>query len=224
MHDSSANQDGDIWEEARERMVENQIRRRGISDSRVLDAMRRVPREEFVSPERKDFAYDNCALPIDCNQTISQPYTVAYMCAAAQLTGNENVLEVGSGSGYGAAVLSLLAREVHTVERIPELVQQASERLQRLGYSNVHVYTADGTLGVPQAAPFDAIIVTAGAESLPRPYLDQLKEGGRIIIPIGTEFSGQTMYRFTLKNGKLTEEALGAFTFVPLIGEFGWSS
>ncbi|WP_299461610.1 protein-L-isoaspartate(D-aspartate) O-methyltransferase [uncultured Gimesia sp.] len=222
MHDSSANQDSDIWQEARERMVENQIRMRGINDLRILDAMRRVPREEFVSPDQKIFACNDCALPIDCNQTISQPYTVAYMCAAAQLTGNENVLEVGCGSGYGAAVLSLLAREVHTVERIPELVQQASERLQRLGYFNVQVYSADGNLGVPQAAPFDAIIVTAGAKSLPKPYLNQLKEGGRIIIPIGTEFTGQTMCRFTLKNGKLSEEDLGAFTFVPLIGEFGW--
>tara|TARA_R110002095_G_scaffold197518_4_gene176735 strand:- start:1517 stop:2191 length:675 start_codon:yes stop_codon:yes gene_type:complete len=222
MHDSSVNQNSDLRQKARERMVENQIRKRGISDSRVLDAMRRVPREEFVSHESKDFAFDDCALPINCSQTISQPYTVAYMCAAAQLSGNENVLEVGCGSGYGAAVLSLLAREVHTVERIPELVQQAKERLQRLGYSNVHVYTSDGTLGVPEAAPFDVIIVTAGAESLPDPYLTQLKEGGRIIIPIGTEFTGQTMYRFTLKNGKLSEENLGAFSFVPLIGEFGW--
>lgn len=224
MHDSIENQDNDNWEVARLEMVENQIRIRGISDPRVLEAMRRVPREEFVSPDRKELAYTDCALPIDCNQTISQPFTVAFMCEAAQLTGDETVLEIGSGSGYGAAVLSLLAREVHTVERIPELVQQAEERLQRLNYSNVHVYTADGTLGVPEAAPFDAIIVTAGAASLPQPYLDQLKEGGRIIIPIGTEYTGQTMYRFTLKNGKLSQEDLGAFAFVPLIGEHGWSS
>jgi len=224
MHESSSIQNRDKWETLRQQMVENQLRIRGISDLRVLDAMSRVPREEFVSPEKKEFAYNDCALPIDSNQTISQPFTVAYMCEAAQLTGDENVLEIGSGSGYGAAVLSLLAREVHTVERIPELMQQATERLQHLDYSNVQVYTADGTMGVPQAAPFDAIIVTAGAESLPEPYLDQLKDGGRIIIPIGTEHTDQTMYRFTLKNGELHQENLGAFTFVPLIGGYGWLS
>jgi protein-L-isoaspartate(D-aspartate) O-methyltransferase len=146
------------------------------------------------------------------------------MCQAAQLTGDEKILEVGTGSGYGAAVLSLLASEVHTVERIPELKQQAAKRLQRLGYLNVQFHTADGTLGVPEAAPFDAIIVTAGAASLPEPYRNQLKSGGRIIIPIGTEHSGQTMFRYTLKNGELFEENLGAFTFVPLIGKYGWSN
>lgn len=223
MTEPTSNHDSDLWEAARLKMVENQLRFRGISDSRVLDAMSRVPREEFVSPAQKQFAYNDCPLPINCSQTISQPYTVAFMCEAAQLTGHENVLEVGTGSGYGAAVLSLLAHEVHTIERIPELVQQASKRLISLGYSNVHVYSSDGTLGVPEAAPFDAIIVTAGAETLPEPYVEQLNEGGRIIIPIGSEFMGQTMYRYTKKNGKLSQENLGAFAFVPLIGEYGWS-
>ncbi len=211
------------WKSARMEMVNSQLRMRGIKDKRVLDSMRQVPREEFVLPERKSYTYNDCALPIDCDQTISQPYTVAYMCEAAQLTGTENVLEIGSGSGYGAAVLSLLAREVHTVERIPELAQQATERLKRLGYSNVQVHTADGTRGSLEAAPFDVIIVTAGAESLPQPYLDQLKDGGRIIIPVGTKSTGQTMYRFSQKNGELTQENLGEFAFVPLIGEFGWA-
>ncbi|QDT43841.1 Protein-L-isoaspartate O-methyltransferase [Gimesia alba] len=223
MTEPTSNHDSDLWETARQKMVENQLRFRGISDPRVLDAMSRVPREKFVSPEQKQFAYNDCALPIDCSQTISQPYTVAFMCEAARLTGHENVLEVGTGSGYGAAVLSLLAHEVHTIERIPELVQQASARLTSLGYSNVHVYSSDGTLGVAEAAPFDAIIVTAGAETLPEPYVEQLNEGGRIIIPIGSETMGQTMYRYTLIKGELTQENLGAFAFVPLIGEYGWS-
>ena len=215
-------QNGDKWKMARQTMLKHHLQPRGINDRRVLDAMSRVPREEFVSPDQQAFSYNDCALPIDCNQTISQPFTVAYMCQAAQLTGDEKVLEVGSGSGYGAAVLSLLASEVHTVERIPELKEQAVERLNRLGYPNVYVHIADGTLGIPEAAPFDVIIVTAGAASLPEPYLNQLKPGGRIIIPIGTEHTGQTMYRYTLKNGELSEENLGAFTFVPLIGEYGW--
>ncbi|MCA9014152.1 MAG: protein-L-isoaspartate(D-aspartate) O-methyltransferase [Planctomycetaceae bacterium] len=223
MTEPTSHQDSALWESSRLKMVENQLRMRGICDPRVLEAMNRVPREEFVSPEQKPFAYHDCPLPIDCSQTISQPYTVAFMCEAAQLTGDERILEVGTGSGYGAAVLSLLAREVHTVERIPELAEQASERLTRLGYSNVHVYTSDGTLGVPEAAPFDAIIVTAGAETLPEPYVEQLKEGGRIIIPVGPEFMGQTMYRYTKIRGNLSQENLGAFAFVPLIGEYGWT-
>ena len=216
------NDNSEDFQQARELMVDRQIRKRGISDPRVLSAMRQVPREDFVLPENRTRACSDCALPIDCQQTISQPYTVAFMCEAAQLTGNENVLEIGTGSGYGAAVLSLLAREVHTVERIPELARQASQKLAAMNYNNVHVYTADGTLGVPAAAPFDAIIVTAGAESLPEPYVEQLNAGGRIIIPIGSRSAGQTMYRFTLQNGQLKKENLGAFAFVPLIGECSW--
>ncbi len=203
-------------------MLAQHLQPRGIDDRRVLDAMSQVPREKFVSLDQQSLAYNDCALPIGYNQTISQPFTVAYMCQAAQLKGDENVLEVGTGSGYGAAVLSLLASEVHTVERIPEFKKQATERLHRFGYSNVHIHTADGNQGVQEAAPYDVIIVTAGAASLPEPYRNQLKPDGRIIIPIGTEHTGQTMYRFTLKNGELSEENLGAFTFVPLIGEYGW--
>lgn len=217
-------QSDDDFSSARQTMIEQHLRQREITDPRVLEAIGCVPRELFVPPESRRFAYNDCALPIDCHQTISQPYTVAFMCAAAQLTGKETVLEVGTGSGYGAAVLSLLAREVHTIERIPELASQAAERLQRLGYDNVHVYTDDGTLGLPQAAPFDAIIVTASSEQLPAPYQEQLSEGGRIIIPLGSESTGQRMYRFTLRNGKLSEEVLGAFVFVPLIGKFGHPS
>ncbi|MEQ8636561.1 protein-L-isoaspartate(D-aspartate) O-methyltransferase [Gimesia maris] len=221
---SDSVQSDDNFISARQTMIEQHLRQREITDPRVLEAIARVPREQFVPPESQRFAYNDCALPIDCHQTISQPYTVAFMCAAAQLTGNEVVLEIGTGSGYGAAVLSLLAREVHTIERIPALASQAAERLQRLGYDNVHVYTEDGTLGLPQAAPFDAIIVTASSEELPEPYQVQLSEGGRIIIPLGSESTGQRMYRFTLNNGKLSEEVLGAFVFVPLIGKYGHRS
>lgn len=222
--DSEYVQSDDNFVTARQTMNEQQLRKRDITDPRVLEAIGRVPREYFVSPESQRFAYNDSALPIDCHQTISQPYTVAFMCAAAKLTGKETVLEIGTGSGYGAAVLSHLASVVHTVERIPELAIQATERLQRLGYDNVHVYTDDGTLGLPQAAPFDAIIVTAAAEQLPEPYLAQLKEKGRIIIPLGSDSTGQRMYRFTLRNGNLAEEVLGAFVFVPLIGKFGHPS
>lgn len=221
---SESSLNDDPFENARQTMVEKHLRQRDIHDPRVLAAIKRIPREQFVPPGSQRFAYNDCALPIDCHQTISQPYTVAFMCAAAQLTGDETVLEIGTGSGYGAAVLSQLAREVHTVERIPELAEEATGRLQRLGYDNVHVYTDDGTLGLAQAAPFDAIIVTAAAEQLPAPYQQQLNEGGRIIIPLGSETTGQRMYRFTLHNGKLSEENLGAFVFVPLIGKFGHPS
>jgi protein-L-isoaspartate(D-aspartate) O-methyltransferase len=161
------------------------------------------------------------ALPIDHDQTISQPFTVAFMCEAAELAGRENVLEVGTGSGYGAAILAELADHVHTVERIPQLAEQARDTLGRLGYGNVIVHLANGTLGLPEAAPFDVIVVTAGAEALPKPYLDQLAAGGRIVIPIGYRRYGQTMYRFTFDDDKLRIEDLGAFAFVPLIGDHG---
>jgi protein-L-isoaspartate(D-aspartate) O-methyltransferase len=138
----------------------------------VLDAMSRVPREEFVALGWRDAAYSDGALPIDCGQTISQPFTVALMCEAARITAEDKVLEVGTGSGYGAAVLSLLAREVHSVERLPALAEKAANRLKRLGYANAHVHLADGTLGLPTEAPFDVIIATAGGEALPKPFLE----------------------------------------------------
>ena len=151
-----------ISEAARRHMVKTQLEARGLRDARVLRAMSQIPREEFVTNGWGDAAYADGALPINCGQTISQPFTVAFMCEMAQISEGDKVLEVGTGSGYGAAVLSQLCREVHTVERIPELARQATERLQRLGYANVYVHTADGTLGLPEEAPFDAIVVTAG--------------------------------------------------------------
>jgi protein-L-isoaspartate(D-aspartate) O-methyltransferase len=210
------------WAALRRLMVEQQLRQRGIRDLRVLSAMSRVPREEFVARAERPRAYDDAALEIHHGQTISQPFTVAFMLDALKLAGHEKVLEIGAGSGYGAAVLSLLAREVHTVERIAELAAECRERLQRLDYSNVAVHVADGTLGWPRDAPYDGIVVTAGAPALPVPYVEQLSPGGRIVIPIGTHPSSQQMRRYTLTDRGLQEDDLGAFAFVPLVGHFGW--
>ncbi len=202
-------------------MVQGQLRYQGIDDPRVLAAMATVPREEFVDKSLCGEAYKDWPLPIGYGQTISQPFTVAYMVQALRLDGSEKVLEIGTGSGYGAAVLSCLAEEVHTVERIAQLGEAAKSRLIRLGYHNVQVHVANGTLGLPEYAPFDAIIVTAGAEELPKPYLDQLAEGGRVVIPIG-EPASQALFRFTRKGSQLKSENLGCFAFVPLIGQHGW--
>ena len=203
--------------ELRQKMIEKQIGSRRIDDPRVLEAMSRVPREEFVPAGLRENAYDDCALPIGYGQTISQPFTVAFMCQAARLQGHETVLEIGTGSGYGSAVLAELAQQVWTMERIVPLAEQARQRLQRLGYERVTVGTADGTLGHPQESPFDAIIVTAGAEALPQAYLDQLGEGGRLIIPLGSRGACQTMYRMTRRAVHLVMDDLGSFSFVPLI-------
>ena len=203
---------------ARHNMVVEQLERRGIHDPRVLEAMEWVPRHEFVPTELIDLAYDDRALPIGLEQTISQPYTVAFMCQEARLTANDKVLEIGTGSGYCAAVLSLLAREVHTVERLEELFRMARGRLVRLGYQNVHCYLDDGTLGLPQEAPFDAIVVAAGAESLPTAYQEQLADGGRLIIPIGPP-SRQQMFRFTRHGNAFNRDELGSFGFVPLVSD-----
>jgi protein-L-isoaspartate(D-aspartate) O-methyltransferase len=201
---------------ARHSMVVQQLERRGIHDPRVLEAMDWVPREEFVPPELIDLAYEDRALPIGLEQTISQPYTVAFMCQEAQLAASDKVLEIGTGSGYGAAVLSLLARDVHTIERIDELFRDAQARLARLGYRNVHPYLDDGTLGLPAEAPFDAIVCTAGAEALPAAYQEQLADGGRLIIPVGPP-SHQQMLRLTRRGERFERDNLGSFGFVPLV-------
>jgi protein-L-isoaspartate(D-aspartate) O-methyltransferase len=201
---------------ARHNMVVRQLERRGIHDPRVLEAMEWVPREQFVPPELMDQSYEDRALPIDWEQTISQPYTVAFMCQEARVSAEDKVLEIGTGSGYGAAVLSLLAREVHTIERIKELYELASERLARLGYHNAHVHHGDGSIGLPHEAPFGAIICTAGAESLPEAYSEQLADGGRLVIPIGP-LANQIMYRFTRRGDRFDREGLGSFGFVPLV-------
>jgi protein-L-isoaspartate(D-aspartate) O-methyltransferase len=202
---------------ARHNMVVEQLERRDIHDPRVLEAMEWVPRHEFVPPELIDQAYEDRALPIGLEQTISQPYTVAFMCQAASIQHTDKVLEIGTGSGYGAAVLSLLAREVYSIERIEELYNATHQRLSLLGYAKVHACLEDGTLGLPHEAPFDAIIVTAGAEWLPAAYQDQLADGGRLIIPIGPP-SAQQMIRITRHGNRFTRENLGGFGFVPLVG------
>jgi protein-L-isoaspartate(D-aspartate) O-methyltransferase len=204
-------------------MVMDQLAARGIQDARVLDAMESVPRDEFVAPEHSAQAHDDMPLPIGFGQTISQPYAVAFAVEALQLIGGEKVLEIGCGSGYQAAVLAHLAQVVHTMERVPQLYAQARERLQRLGYDKVRVHFANGTLGLPEEAPFDAIIVAASSEELPLPYREQLADGGRIVIPLGPHRRAQHMFRFTLRGDKLEKEDLGSFAFVPLIGEYGWS-
>ncbi len=203
-------------------MVEDQLIARGIQDDRVLQAMNRVPREAFLPAEKQSAAYFDSALPIDHGQTISQPYTVAFMCEALRTRPTDRILEIGTGSGYAAAVLSHLAQTVHTVERIPELAAQADQRLRHMGYHNVFVHVADGTLGLPQEAPFDGIVVSASAPQLPVALAQQLADGGRIVIPIGTAENGESMIRYTRQGDELTSEYLGAFTFVPLIGKDGW--
>jgi protein-L-isoaspartate(D-aspartate) O-methyltransferase len=206
----------------RSEMVQTQLRRRGISDPRVLAAMEEVPREEFVPADMRDSAYDDGAMPIGHGQTISQPYVVAYMAEAAQIQPDDKVLEIGTGSGYAAAVLSRLCREVHSVERIPQLEHEAHERLQRLGYTNVYTHVVDGTEGLISRAPYAAILVPAAASEVPEPLKDQLIEGGRLIIPIGERGGGQIMMRYTLQGRTLVYDSLGPFSFVPLIGEHGF--
>lgn len=222
-HSNSVKQQPDEFARRRHHLVDVKLRQRGISDPRVLAAMRSVPREAFVSDDLHDVIYDDCAQSIGRGQTISQPFTVAFMAQAARLQPDDAILEIGTGSGYGAAVLSQLGATVHTVERIAELAELAARRLQALGYANVRVHVGDGCLGLADHAPFDVIVVTAGAASLPAAYRDQLREGGRIIIPIGDTPNRQHLLRYTLRQGTLDVDDLGAFAFVPLVGRDGWS-
>lgn len=203
-------------------MVREQIEGRGIRDPRVLDAMRRVERRRFVPEHLQYSAYDDMPLPLSHGQSISQPYIVALMTELLELKGDEKALDVGTGSGYQAAILSLLAREVHSIERIPELAASAAQRLEELGYANVRVHTGDGTLGLPEAAPFDAIVVAASSNAVPRPLVEQLAPGGRLVLPVGP--SGcQTLLRILKRaDGTVTEESYGPVVFVPLVGEHGW--
>lgn len=211
------------FDQEREDLVENELRMLGIRDETVLQAMRTVRREEFVSDEMREFAYRNAPLPIASGQTISQPLIVAYMTEALELAPHERVLEIGAGSGYAAAVLSRIAQEVFTVERHRELAESARERLARLGYDNVHVLHADGTRGWPEHAPYDAIVVAAGGPGIPSALLQQLRTGGRLVMPVGEEKDSQKLIRAIRRGDDDFEyEELGAVRFVPLIGEAGW--
>ncbi|HSU38188.1 MAG TPA: protein-L-isoaspartate(D-aspartate) O-methyltransferase [Polyangiaceae bacterium] len=209
--------------ERRKRMVDLQLRARAIRDERVLAAFASVPREEFLPAELREFAYTDAPLPIAEGQTISQPYVVALTAEAMQLTGGERVLEIGTGSGYAAAILSQLAQRVYTVERLMPLGQAASETLSRLGYDNVEVSCRDGTLGWPEHAPYDAIAVAAGGPDVPSALLDELAVGGRLVMPVGPE-ADQVLVRVTREaDGHFRRETLSQVRFVPLIGEQGWS-
>jgi protein-L-isoaspartate(D-aspartate) O-methyltransferase len=203
-------------------MIETQIRKRGVSSPRVLEAMAAVPRHEFVPAEFRSKAYADRPLAIGEGQTISQPYMVAAMTEALELDGSERVLEIGTGSGYQAAVLAVIVRQVITIENHTSLALAAQERLNRLGYANVHVHNGDGSAGLPEAAPYDAILVTAGAPEIPEVFASQLREGGRIVIPVGNQKVQELMVA-QKANGQLTARALFSCQFVPLLGRYGWS-
>ena len=208
---------------ARERMVEEQLVRRGMKDPLILDAMRRVPRHLFVDESVRDQAYEDHPLPIGEGQTISQPYMIALMALAMQLAEGEHVLEVGTGSGYLTAILAEQGVEVCSVELSPQLAQRSQSVLHRLGYQGVTVHAGDGTLGWPEAAPFDAIVIGAAAPGIPRPLLAQLRLGGRLVAPMGEE-DLQTLVRIWKERSGLREEYFGECQFVKLRGEHGWET
>jgi len=207
----------------RDAMVRGQIERRGVSDPRVLAAMRAVPRELFVPADLAGAAYHDRALPIGSDQTISQPYMVAVMTAALRLRPGARVLEVGTGSGYQSAVLSQLASEVITIERRPELADEARARLAALGCANVRVVVGDGTAGYSEAAPYDGILVTAGSPAVPEPLTAQLADGGRLVIPVGPPRE-QTLITIERRGDRLEKTSGEPCVFVPLVGRFGWGT
>ena len=202
----------------RQRMVQQQLKTRGINDARVLAAMAKVPREEFIPPESRAAGYEDGPLPIGHGQTISQPYIVAFMTEQLRLKASDRVLEIGTGSGYQAAILAELVSEIYSVEIVEPLAKNAEATLQHLGYKNVHVKIGDGYKGWPDAAPFDAIIVTCAPEKVPQPLIDQLKDGGRVVIPVGERFA-QQLYLLEKKNGQIKESVTLPVRFVPMAGE-----
>lgn len=209
------------YKELRELMVKTQLIPRGIKDARVLNAMKKVPRHIFVDERIQQKAYDDTALSIGEGQTISQPYMVAVMTELLELKGDEKVLEIGTGSGYQAAILAELAREVFTIERVALLANKAREKFLALGYNNIHVRVGDGTLGWPEEAPFNRITITAGGPKIPEPLLEQISEGGLVVAPVGDKFTQQLLK--IRKSGKtFSKEKFTPCVFVPLIGEHGW--
>ena len=202
----------------RQRMVEQQLKPRGIKDDRVLAAMARVPREEFVPADERGDAYEDGPLPIGFDQTISQPYIVAFMTEQLRLRPSDRLLEIGSGSGYQAAVLAELVADVYTIEIVEPLAKTAEATLQRLGYKNVHLRVGDGYQGWPEEAPFDAIIVTCAPDKVPQPLVEQIKDGGRMVIPVGERFA-QQLYLLEKKNGQLKESVTLPVRFVPMVRE-----
>ncbi len=211
------------FQKLRNLMVDSQLIPRGIRDPRVLEVMRKVPRHLFMDESTWYKAYEDMALPVGEGQTISQPYMVAVMTELLTLKGDEKVLEIGTGSGYQAAILAELSREVYTVERIEVLSRRAEESLRNLGYVNIHLTVRDGTLGWPEAAPFDRILITAGAPEIPAPLVKQLAEGGIVLAPVGDRFS-QQLVKATKQKGKLSKEFHTPCVFVPLVGEYGWKA
>lgn len=209
------------YEALRKQMVERQIAARGIKDSRVLDAMARVPRHLFIEESQRFRAYDDMALSISDGQTISQPYIVAKMTELLRLEGDEKVLEIGTGSGYQTALLAELAREVFTIERYAGLSEKARAVLSSLGYGNIRFAVGDGTLGWPEEAPFQRVLVTAGTPDVPEPLGEQLSEGGILVAPVGDRLS-QFLTRVVKRHGKLNMEHHIPCVFVPLVGEHGW--
>lgn len=202
-------------------MVETQIEERGIRDKRVINAMKKVPRHLFVPEDIQNDAYDDRALPIGHGQTISQPYIVALMTELLELKGDEKVLEIGTGSGYQAAILAELTKEVHTIERVSILAEEAMRRFESLGYKNIKVYIKDGTEGLPEEAPFDRIIITAATPDIPEPLIQQLREEGIVVAPVGERYT-QHLLKAYKREGKLERHYLIPVAFVPLIGKFGW--
>jgi protein-L-isoaspartate(D-aspartate) O-methyltransferase len=213
--------DGARESQDRQRMVSDQIAWRGIRDQRVLEAMRQTPRHLFVPPDYQHLAYTDGPLPIGKGQTISQPYIVALMTECLKLKGEEKVLEIGTGSGYQAAVLAFLAKEVHTIERHALLAESAREVFEKLALTNIQVHIGDGSLGLPAFAPFDAILVTAAAPRVPHPLLEQLNDGGCLVLPVGSRGS-QVLECWQRQGAKFENHSILPVAFVPLRGEHGW--
>ncbi|HYA40412.1 MAG TPA: protein-L-isoaspartate(D-aspartate) O-methyltransferase [Syntrophobacteraceae bacterium] len=209
------------FKKARERMVETQIVARGVHDERVVEAMRKVPRHLFVDEALQDQAYSDHPLPIAENQTISQPYVVALMTESLELRGSEKVLEIGTGSGYQSAILAELADRVFSIERYPDLVYRANAILRKLGYKNFIIRVGDGSLGWPDDAPFDGVMVTAGTPKIPQPLIDQLAMGGRLVVPVGDRLTQDLVFVRRVPEG-IQKTNLGGVRFVNLVGKWGW--